>query len=117
MFGDFGNLMKLLGNKDKIASEMAKLQEATAQMVAEGTAGGGMVQVRVNGRMEMIDCRLRDDALAMNDRAVLEDLIVAATNQANGKAREMLAAETQRMAQSLGIPASMMSQIGGGFGL
>ena len=114
MFGDFGSLMKLLGNKAKVQAEMAKLQEMTLQIVGEGISGGGMVTVRVNGRMEMLACRVRDDAAQLTDRTALDGLIVAATNLAVGQARERLAAETQKMAESLGVPASLMSQFGGG---
>ncbi|MGL6074157.1 MAG: YbaB/EbfC family nucleoid-associated protein [Fimbriiglobus sp.] len=112
MFGDFGNLMKLLGNKDKIQGEVAKMHEAIAKIVAEGNAGGGMVVVRVSGKFEMLSCFISDAAASLPDRKLLEDLILAATNQATAKAKEQVAAETQRMAQSLGLPASMLGQLG-----
>lgn len=114
MLGDFGSIMKLLGNRDKIQAEVAKLQESLGTLTAEGNAGGGLVTVRVNGRMEVLTCRLLDDALNLNDRAALEDLIVEATNSALAKARAIVAGESQKMAQTLGIPANLMKEFGGG---
>ena len=114
MFNEMGAMMKLLANKDKLAGEATKLQQTIAQITAEGTAGGGLVHVKVTGRMEVVSCRLSEEALKLNDREMLEDLIVAATNQALSKAREQLAAETQKMATAMGIPPSMLGGLGGG---
>lgn len=113
MFGQFGALMKLLGNKDKIAAEVAKLQATIAAIRAEASAGG-VVRVTVNGKMEVLTCQLGEAALNHADRAVLEGLILAATNQALAGAREQLAAETQKMATELGIPPEMLGGLGGG---
>ena len=85
MFNEMGAMMKLLANKDKLAGEATKLQQTIAQITAEGAAGGGMVHVKVTGRMEIVSCRLSDEALKLHDREMLEDLIVAATNQALGR--------------------------------
>ena len=113
MFNDMGAMFKLLANKDKLAGEMAKLQQTIGQITAEGNAGGGLVTVKVTGRMEIVSCRLSDDAMRLNTE-MLEDLVVAATNQALNKAREQLAAETQKMAASVGIPPSMLGGLANG---
>ncbi len=111
MFKDLGALMNLMGNRDKIQQEVAKFQQIVAQVTAEGAAGGGMVAVRVNGKLEVLACKIGEDAWKLNDREVLEDLVVAATNQALTKVREQLSAETQKMAANLGLPPGML---GGG---
>lgn len=111
MFKDLGALMSLMGNKDKIQAEVARFQQTVGTISAEGTAGGGMVTVRASGKLEVLSCKIGDDAWKLNDREVLEDLVVAATNQALNKVREQLAAETQKMAASLGLPPGML---GGG---
>jgi nucleoid-associated protein EbfC len=112
MFKELGALMSLMQNKGKIQEEVAKFQQFVAQLSAEGTAGGGMVTVRVNGKLEVLSCKIGDDAWKLNDREMLEDLIVAATNQALGKVREQLGAESAKMAGSLGLPPGMLGGTG-----
>ncbi len=107
MFGDIGKLASLMTKPQKIREEMEKMQERLAQQTAEGNAGGGMVTVKVNGKNMVLSCRLSEDALKMQDREMLEDLIVAATNQALDKARQLLAAETGKMAAELGLPPGL----------
>lgn len=118
MFKEFGAMMNLLGNKGKMQEEMAKYQEAIAAITTEGTSGGGMVTVKVNGKMEVLGVTISEEAVKLNDREVLEDLVAAATNQALSKARELLAAETGKMAANLGLPPGMLGSMGGlpGFG-
>ena len=66
-----------------------------------------MVKVRVSGRMEVQSCTLSDEALRSGDREMLEDLIKAATNQALQKVRQLVAEETAKMANELGLPQGM----------
>jgi DNA-binding YbaB/EbfC family protein len=107
MFKEIGQFAKLMGNLPKIKEEVEQLQERIGRIVAEGDAGAGMVKVRVNGRMEILACTLSDEALCGGDREMLEDLIKAATNQAIGKARQMVHEETGKMATGLGLPPGM----------
>ena len=71
------------------------------------TAGGGLVKVRVNGKFEVLACTIEEEALRLNDREMLEDLMRAATNQALERARQQIAEETGKMATSLGLPPGM----------
>jgi DNA-binding YbaB/EbfC family protein len=82
---------------------MEQLQQRLAQIAAEGDAGAGMVKVRFNGKMEMIGCTISEEALKLNDREMLEDLIKAATNQALDRARKQAAEETTKMTAGLGL--------------
>jgi DNA-binding protein YbaB len=66
-----------------------------------------MVKVRMNGRMVVLNCAISPDALALNDREMLEDLIKAATNQALEKARQALGEETSKLMGGLGLPPGM----------
>jgi len=111
MLGELGAVMKLLGNRDKMQTEIAKLAETTGRIVGDGSAGG-YVSVRVNGRMEVLAVQIADHT-PMGDRKLLEDLIVAATNIALTSARSQVAAETQKMAAGLGLPASMLGGLPG----
>jgi DNA-binding YbaB/EbfC family protein len=85
-------------------AEMEQLQKRLGEITASGTAGAGYVTVKVNGRMEVTGCTIAEEALKLNDREMLEDLVVAATNQALAKARQAVAEETTRMAGSIGLP-------------
>lgn len=111
MFKEIGAMMKLLGNKGQIQEEMQKFQASVGQITAEANAGGGMVTVKVNGKLEVLSCTITDDAMKLNDREMLEDLLVAATNQALNKVREQIAAESAKMAAGMGLPPGML---GGG---
>jgi DNA-binding YbaB/EbfC family protein len=111
MFKELGQMMHLLGNKSKIQEEIQKFQAQVGTITAEATAGAGYVTVKVNGRLEVVTVRITDEAMQLNDREMLEDLIAAATNQALNKVREQLAAESAKMAANIGLPPGML---GGG---
>jgi DNA-binding YbaB/EbfC family protein len=112
MMKELGAMMSLLGNKDKMQAEMAKYQTAVAAITAEGTSGGGMVTVKVSGKLEVLSVKISDDAMKLNDREVLEDLVSAACNQAFGKAKEQVAEETAKMAGNMGLPPGMLGGLG-----
>lgn len=113
MIKELGAMMSLLGNKGKIQEEMQKFQATIGQLHAEGTAGAGYVTARVNGRMEVQAVKISDEALALNDREMLEDLIAAAVNAAMNRMREQLAEETAKMTANLGLPPGMLGSLGG----
>ena len=114
MFKELSAMMGLMGNKSKIQDEMQKFQTTIPTITADGTAGGGMVSVKANGKMEIVSCKISEDALKLNDREMLEDLVIAAANQALGKVRDALATETAKMASNMGLPAGMLGGMMGG---
>jgi DNA-binding YbaB/EbfC family protein len=89
-------------NLPKMREEMQKMQERLGSIVVEGDAGGGMVKVKANGKMELLSCVLTEDAL--KDRELLEDMIRAAVNQAMQQARQQVAEETAKATGGLGLP-------------
>jgi nucleoid-associated protein EbfC len=90
---------------------MKKFQEQLGAITAEGSAGAGYVTVKANGRQEVVAVRISAEAMALNDREMLEDLVAAATNQALAKVREQVAQESTKLAANMGLPAGM---VGGG---
>src|SRR5947209_14593466 len=104
MFKEFGQLAGLMKNLPKLREQMDQLQQKLGQVSVEGTAGAGMVTVRVNGRMEVTGCTISDEAMKLNDREMLEDLIQSAANQALQKCRQQVAEETSKMATGFGLP-------------
>ena len=98
MFKQIGQIGSLLKNLPKMKAAMEDLQQKLGQIVAEGSAGGNMVTAKVNGRMEVLACAISDEAMKLQDKEMLEDLIVAALNQAIVKVNQMRAEETQKLA-------------------
>jgi nucleoid-associated protein EbfC len=113
MFQGLGSIMSLLGNKGKLQEEMQKFQENVGKITAEAAAGGGYVTAKVNGRMELLGIKITADAQKLGDHEMLEDLVVAAVNAAMAKAREQVAAETQKVAAAMGLPPGMLGGLGG----
>jgi DNA-binding YbaB/EbfC family protein len=103
MFDKLGQIASLMMNPARVQEEAAKYRQKLGQVTAVGDAGAGMVSVTVNGRMEVLRCALSDEAMQLNDREMLEDLIRAATNQAIDKARELVQEEMGKMASGLGL--------------
>jgi len=112
MMKELGALMSHMNNKGKIQAELVKIQQYVAQLSAEGTAGGGYVTVKANGKMEILSVRISEEAMKLNDKEMLEDLIAAATNQVLAKLREQLAAKSAEMAGNMGLPAGMLGGLG-----
>jgi hypothetical protein len=106
MFKELGQIAGLMRNMGKIREEADRFQSKLGEITAEASAGGDMVTVKVNGRMELLKVRFGDTA-PLHDREMLEDLICAAANQAIAKVREHVSREAQSMAQNLGLPPGM----------
>lgn len=104
MFKELGQLMSLLRNQGKLQEEFQKFRQQLGSIVVEASAGGGYVTAKVNGRMELVDLRLSEELLALQDREMMEDLIVAAVNQALAQARTRIAEEGTRLAVQMGLP-------------
>jgi hypothetical protein len=82
---DMGKMMKQV---QEMQAEMAKAQEQLAEEVVEASAGGGMVKVRMSGSLELRDVAIDPQALDPDDVDVLQDMILAAVNEATRSAQE-----------------------------
>jgi len=111
MFKELGAMFSVLRNQGKIQEEMQKFHAQVGNITAEAASGAGYVTVKVNGRFEVLTVKISEEAMKLNDREMLEDLIAAATNQAITKVRELIAQESAKMAANLGLPPGML---GGG---
>jgi DNA-binding YbaB/EbfC family protein len=114
-FKNLGNLSDLMREAGKLRENVEKATESLGQVQVEGTAGGGVVTVRVNGRLEVVGVRIDPKLLADGDAELLEDLIVAATNQGLTKAREAAAKSITELAGNLPIPG-LSAFLGSGAG-
>ena len=98
-FGDLGGVMK---QAQQMLKQREKIMEELRERVEEGTAGGGMVTAYVNGAREMVKITLEPQVIDPDDREMLEDLIVAAVNEATRKAQELADKEMGKLTG--GIP-------------
>jgi hypothetical protein len=98
-----GDLMK---QAQHMQAEMERLQAEVGARQVEGNAGGGLVTVVANGRGEIVSVRIDPEAAA-EEREMLQDLIVAAANDALRKARELMTQEMGRMVGGLGLPPGL----------
>jgi DNA-binding YbaB/EbfC family protein len=99
-------LNAILKQAQQLQKQMEQLQEELAEKQVEGTAGGGMVTVVVNGKQDLIDVKIDPEVVNPDDVEILEDLIVAAANQAREKAQEMAKQEMSKITGSL-IPQGL----------
>jgi DNA-binding YbaB/EbfC family protein len=88
----------LLKQAQKMQEKMQQVQEQLGDLTAEGTAGGGMVTAVANGRQELVEIRIDKQVVDPDDVEMLEDLVVAAVNQALEKAQEMASQEMGKAA-------------------
>jgi DNA-binding YbaB/EbfC family protein len=101
---DFLGMMK---KAQEMQAKMAEMQEALALLIVEGSSGGGLVTVSMNGKGEMKGLRI-DPSLFKEDQVeVLEDLIVTAHNEAKGKAEQMMQQKMAELTQGLQLPPGM----------
>ncbi|HAA89728.1 MAG TPA: YbaB/EbfC family nucleoid-associated protein [Peptococcaceae bacterium] len=100
----FGNMQKMLKQVQKIQAEMARIQEELAGKTVETTAGGGAVRAVANGQLELVEIKVDPAAIDPEDPELLEDLLLAAVNEALRKAREMVAEEMGKVTGGLKIP-------------
>jgi hypothetical protein len=98
------DLNQMLEAAQKLQGDVAKMQEELARKEVEASAGGGMVTAVVNGHFELVRLSIEKDAVDPNDVAMLQDLVVAAVNQAVKKARDMTQEEMAKLTGGLGIP-------------
>jgi DNA-binding YbaB/EbfC family protein len=97
----FGNIMK---EAQKLQAQMAAMQEEVAKKKVEATAGGGMVTVEANGKQELTAIKIDSEVVSKDDVQMLEDLVLAACNEALRKSRELVQQELGKLTGGLKIP-------------
>jgi DNA-binding YbaB/EbfC family protein len=95
------NIGKMMKDLQKM---QAKMQEDLEAVEVEGSAGGGVVTARMNGKKELLSLRLSPDAVTPEDLELMEDLIVAAVNEAGRAADQEVQRLTQGLTAGLNLP-------------
>jgi DNA-binding YbaB/EbfC family protein len=104
MFKGLSNLSSLIKQAQQIGGQMQNLSEELKERRATGTAGGGMVEIEVNGLMEVLRCRIDGQLIAQGDRELIEDMVAAAVNQAAVKAKQLHAEAVKELTGGLDLP-------------
>jgi DNA-binding YbaB/EbfC family protein len=99
-----GNMMK---QAQKLQAGMVKLQEELALRTVEATSGGGMIKVQANGKQQIVSIRIEKEVVDPNDVEMLQDLIIAAVNDALSKSQEMVSQEMSKLTGGISIPGLM----------
>ena len=99
-----GNMMK---QAQKLQSKMLKMQEELADKTVEASSGGGMIKVVANGKQQIVSIQIEQEVVDPEDVDMLQDLILAAVNEALTKSQEMVAAEMSKLTGGLNIPGIM----------
>ncbi len=98
--------MKMLRQVQQMQDRVAKVQKELDSATVEATAGGGAVTVVATGAQKLVSIRI--DAEAATDMEMLQDLVVAAVNEAMEKSKEMAAEKMQSVASGLGLPPGLV---------
>ncbi len=98
------NMNNMLKQAQKMQQEMMKAQQELEEKEFEAAAGGGAVTAKVSGKKELIDVTISPDVVDPDDIEMLQDLIIAAVNEAMRKAEESSAAELGKLTGGLSIP-------------
>ncbi|HDR90913.1 MAG TPA: YbaB/EbfC family nucleoid-associated protein [candidate division Zixibacteria bacterium] len=93
---------KMFKQMQKLQQDMERMQAELAEKEVKATAGGGMVTAIVNGGMELVDVKIDPEVIDPEDPEMLEDLIIAAVNEAMAKANEMAQSEMAKLTGGLG---------------
>ncbi|MGI6575905.1 MAG: YbaB/EbfC family nucleoid-associated protein [bacterium] len=103
----FGNMNKMMKQVQKLQANMAKLQAELAERVVEASAGGGAVTVKARGDNELVEIKIDTEVVDPEDMEMLEDMVLAAANEALRKARDMVAEEMGKLTGGLNLPPGL----------
>jgi len=101
---DVGKLMK---QAKKMQQEMVKIQEELAGERIEASAGGGAVKVVANGKQELLEVKIDPEVVDSDDVGMLQDLVLAAANEALQQSRDLAAQRLNSVTGGMGIPGLM----------
>ena len=98
------NWTSLFKQAQDMQGKLSEIQEGLAEKTVEVSTGGGMVKVVANGLHEIISIRIDDELINMNDREVLEDLMIGAINEGHRKVKDLAQGEMTRFTGGIKIP-------------
>ncbi|MBI5749722.1 MAG: YbaB/EbfC family nucleoid-associated protein [Nitrospinae bacterium] len=101
---NIGNIMK---QAQKVQERIAEVQRDLINKKVEASSGGGMVTITANGRQEILSIKIDPSVVSMQDVEMLEDLVLAAVNEALRKSQEIITEEMSKVTGGIKIPGLM----------
>ena len=101
------NMASMMKQAQKLQAKMMRLQEEMAEKTVESASGGGMVKVVANGRQQIVSVSIEKEVVDPDDVDMLQDLVLAAVNDALTKSQEMVTAEMSKLTGGMNIPGIM----------
>ncbi|MBN2285516.1 MAG: YbaB/EbfC family nucleoid-associated protein [Tissierellales bacterium] len=99
-----GNMNNMMKQVQKMQKQMADVQKELEERAVEATSGGGAVTATVNGKKELLDIKILPEVVDPEDVDMLQDLILAAVNEAIKQAEEMMEKEMSKITGGLNLP-------------
>ncbi len=99
-----GGMQQLMRQANQMQSKMKKVQDEMKTREFTGTAGGGAVSVTVNGENAVLSVKIQPDVMSSGDHEILQDMVLAATNEAIKTARETSQKEMEKVTGGLSMP-------------
>ena len=99
---------KMMQQLQEMQEKMARIQEELGQREVEGTSGGGVVKVRANGHQKILTVEISPDAVDPKDVELLQDMVLAALNEALDRSRELAASELGQLTAGMGLPPGLI---------
>ncbi len=101
------DIRKIMKQAQQMQQQMKDMQEQLAHEEVEGSAGGGMVVVRMNGKHEVMGVKIEKQVVDPEDVEMLEDLIAAACNDARAKVDDKVKEEMSKLTGGMGLPPGL----------
>jgi DNA-binding YbaB/EbfC family protein len=98
------NMGKLMKQAQQLQAKMAKMQEELSEKTVEASAGGGMVTAVANGKQEIVSIHIDKEVIDPEDSEMLQDLVMAAVNDALNRAKDMMNEEMGKLTKGMNIP-------------
>jgi DNA-binding YbaB/EbfC family protein len=98
------NIQKMMKQAQELQKQLLKQQEELSKKTFEASSGGGMVNATVNGKNEVIALKIEKDVVNPDDVGMLQDLIIAAVNEAQGRAKEEMEKEMSGLMGGMKMP-------------
>ncbi|WML42495.1 YbaB/EbfC family nucleoid-associated protein [Neobacillus sp. PS3-40] len=102
--GGMGNMQNMMKQMQKMQKKMQEAQEELGEKKIEGTAGGGMVSVTITGQKEVVEVKINPEAVDPEDVEMLQDLVLAATNDALKKVDELTNNTMGQFTKGMNLP-------------
>ncbi|MDD9900630.1 MAG: YbaB/EbfC family nucleoid-associated protein [Alphaproteobacteria bacterium] len=101
------NMMQMMAKAQKFKSKMEELQGRVRAEIVDGSVQNGLITCKMTGNFALKEIKIGDSLVKVEDKDMLEDLIVAAVNNARENAEQLMQSETQKLMAEMGLPAEM----------